>query len=184
MVTTVESYVAEGPYQEVERPFIAGFVPPPGYRPRDDATYFPIPWLLSSAGYGVLVENDEALRPRPDGRRPLVGLEPRRDAATRGLRGPEPADALRRFSAHVGRQPAAAAPFFFGPWWQAKDEVANVKTLREADSPSSVVQTYTHYLPCGDQTGKEAAQRERTARLHAAGARRDHVLQPDDLHQL
>src|SRR5439155_470681 len=32
---TIENYVAEGPYQPVERPFIAGFVPAAGYHPRD-----------------------------------------------------------------------------------------------------------------------------------------------------
>ena len=45
----VENYVAEGPYQEIERPLLTGFVPPPGFRPGDDATYFPIPWLLSTS---------------------------------------------------------------------------------------------------------------------------------------
>src|SRR5205085_171211 len=53
---TVENYVAEGPYQPDERPFIAGFVPPAGYHPRDDATYFPMPWLLSTRGYGFLLD--------------------------------------------------------------------------------------------------------------------------------
>jgi hypothetical protein len=40
---TIENYVAEGPYQPVEQPAISGFVPAPGYHPREDATYFPIP---------------------------------------------------------------------------------------------------------------------------------------------
>ena len=35
--------------------------------------------------------------------------------------------------------------------------------------PLSVAQTYTHYLPCGDQRGREAAERERTRDFHAAG---------------
>ena len=52
---TIENYVAEGPYQTEEWPFIAAFVPPPGYHPRDDATYFPMPWLLSTRGYGFLL---------------------------------------------------------------------------------------------------------------------------------
>ena len=34
-------------------------MPPQGYSPRDDATYFPIPWVVSTRGYGVLVDNDE-----------------------------------------------------------------------------------------------------------------------------
>ena len=52
----VESYVAEGPFEEDERAFVPAFVPPWGFHPRDDATYFPMPWLLSTAGYGVLVD--------------------------------------------------------------------------------------------------------------------------------
>ena len=56
----VETYVADGPYYpDAERAVLSTFVPPQGYRPRDDATYFPIPWVLSSRGYGVLVENEE-----------------------------------------------------------------------------------------------------------------------------
>ena len=55
----VESYVGEGAYPAAERPLIAAFVPPWGYQQRDDATYFPVPWLLSTAGYGVLVDNTE-----------------------------------------------------------------------------------------------------------------------------
>ena len=55
----VENYVADGPYQRDEWPLIEGFVPPWGFRPREDATYYPVPWLLSTAGYGVLVDSPE-----------------------------------------------------------------------------------------------------------------------------
>src|SRR3954452_10296468 len=41
--------------------------------------------------------------------------------------------------------------------------------LRTAGALGSVVQTYTHYLPCGDQQGKRDAQRARTSMFHAAG---------------
>jgi hypothetical protein len=41
---------------------------------------------------------------------------------------------------------------------------------REGDRLAAVaLQTYTHYLPCGDDRGRTAAERERTARAHAAG---------------
>jgi alpha-D-xyloside xylohydrolase len=166
----VENYVAEGPYQEVERPFLSGFVPPAGYHPRDDATYFPIPWLLSTRGIGVLVTNDEtsAFRLGTDDQgawsaevnAPRLGLQV--------VGGPEPADVVRRFSALVGRQPPLEAPFFLGPWWQPKgDEAGNIATLKAAGAIGSVAQTYTHYLPCGAQN--EPAERDRTARFHAAG---------------
>jgi alpha-glucosidase (family GH31 glycosyl hydrolase) len=166
----VENYVAEGPYQEVERPFLAGFVPAAGYHPRDDATYFPIPWLLSSRGIGVLVTNDETSVFRLSTDRPdawsLEAATPR--LGLRVVAGPEPADVVRRFSELVGRQPPIEAPFFLGPWWQPKgDEASNIATLKAAGAIGSVVQTYTHYLPCGDQV--EQRERERTERFHAAG---------------
>src|SRR3712207_9451462 len=56
---TVENFVTDGPYLPEERTAVAAFVPPQGYSPRDDATYFPIPWVLSTKGYGVLLNNNE-----------------------------------------------------------------------------------------------------------------------------
>jgi hypothetical protein len=55
----VESYVSDGPWIEADRALISAVLPKPGFRARDDATYFPVPWVLSSRGYGVLVDNDE-----------------------------------------------------------------------------------------------------------------------------
>ena len=155
----VENRVTEGPYQPVESPFVAGFVPPPGQSERADATYFPIPWLLSTRGAGFLIPNDGHSR---------FTLGAPWSAEVDGaalsfdvFAGPTPADALRRFTARVGRQPPAAAPFYFGPWWQPHgDEAGNLEQLRAAGAAGSLVQTYTHYLPCGDQ---EAAPRARRA---------------------
>jgi alpha-glucosidase (family GH31 glycosyl hydrolase) len=166
----VESYVADGPYQTVEYPGIAATVPAPGVRPRDDATYFPIPWLLSTAGYGVLLDNDD--RSEFD----LTGADDwsvSADGAELRLRvfaGPTPAAALARFTARLGRQPPAAAPWYFGPWFQPKGgDAENLETLRRADAPASVAQTYTHYLPCADQAGRTDAERRRVEAFHAAG---------------
>ena len=194
----VESYVGEGAYPAAERPIIAAFVPPWGYQQRDDATYFPVPWLLSTAGYGVLVDNTETSyyrlgsdasdawsvevasappdQPQGRGRRP-------EELSLRIFAGPDPADALRRFTAATGRQPRAAAPWYFGPWFQPSgDEQAQVDALRSADAPISVSQTYTHYLPCGDQRrpARRAASPDELVPLARTGD--DDVLQPDDLH--
>ncbi len=162
----VENRVTEGPYQAVESPFVAGFVPPPGQSDRADATYFPIPWLLSTRGAGFLITNDGHSRFTLGA--PWTAEV---DGAQMGFdvfAGPTPAAALGRFTARVGRQPPAAAPFSFGPWWQPHgDAVGNLEQLRKAKAAGSVVQTYTHYLPCGDQ--ETAKERERTARFHAAG---------------
>ncbi len=166
---TVEHRVTEGPYQPVENPFLTAFVPPPGQNTRADATYFPIPWLLSSRGYGVLLDQDEPSQHTLDGPWSMDVAGGR--LSYRVYAGPKPADALARFTQDVGRQPPAAAPFFFGPWWQPQNnrEAEGIETLRKAGALGSVMQTYTHYLPCGDQLAKPEAERERTARAHDAG---------------
>src|SRR5262245_31922330 len=183
----VESYVADGPYQEDERSVIKLFVPAPGFRARDDATYYPLPWLLSTRGVGVLIDNDETSYFRlgtdapdrfslevvgaPDGMAPLP---PPRTLRLRVFAGPHPTDVLRRFTARTGRQPEPAAPWVLGPWIQlggALDErLAQMAKLRAADAPASVIQTYTHYLPCGDHTRDREGERNFVQALHDTGA--------------
>jgi alpha-glucosidase (family GH31 glycosyl hydrolase) len=172
----VESYVSDGPWIDENRTLISGILPPPGFRARDDATYFPVPWILSSRGYGLLVDNDEtayhdlATPARPDAWSIEVvgspeGMTPRPGPTILRFRvfaGPHPADVLRRFTAAVGRQPAPAARWVFGPWYQGPA----LQAFRDADVPVSVSQTYLHYLPCGDDASNEPA---RTAAAHALG---------------
>ncbi len=169
---TVQNYVAEGPFEPDERALIPSFVPSWGFRPREDATYFPIPWLLSSAGYGVLLDNSEESLFRLGTDRPGAwGAEVQAaELRLRVFAGPRPADALRRLSAHVGRQPRPPAPFVLGPWYQPRDDEAQIlRRLQRRDVPLSLAQTYTHYLPCESQRGQEKAERSRVARLHRAG---------------
>ncbi len=167
---TIESYVAEGPYQDGEYGLIGQLVPEWGVRWRRDTTYFPIPWLLSSRGYGVLLDNDEISYHRiASDVADAWSVEVESDTMElRVFAGPRPADVLRRFSETVGRQPHDYAPWFFGPWVQP-DSADRITELREADVPTSVTATFTHYLPCGSQRGNEDGQRERTARAHADG---------------
>lgn len=164
---TVQNRVTEGPYQDVEQPLIAAFVPAPGLNTRHDATYFPIPWLISTRGFGVLVENDPTSTEQLGSPWSIDIEGDRLDLLV--VAGPTPRAVLRRFSEHVGRQPAAPAAAL-GPWWQppagASDEAA-IATLRRARALGSVVQTFTHYLPCGAQNS--AAERERVAAFHRAG---------------
>jgi len=167
----VEDYVAEGPYEEDERPVIPSFVPAWGFHPRDDATYFPMPWLLSTRGYGVLVDTPERSVWALGGRRSWSVTVDAGRLSLRVFRGPRPADALRRMSAAIGRQPAPPAPYVFGPWYQptGDDEQAVLAGMRRRDVPLSLAQTYTHYLPCEAQLGKRAAERARTAFFHGQG---------------
>ena len=179
----VESYVSDGPYDPSDRALIGAVLPPPGFRDRDDATYFPIPWLLSSRGYGVLVDNDETVYHRLASDRPdawsleVVGapvgvplLPAPARLKLRVFAGPRPADALRRFTKRVGRQPRVTAPWVFGPWYQpggnVATQLAQLENLRAADAPLSVAQTYLHYLPCGDS---RAAEPGRTQAMHDLG---------------
>ncbi len=182
----VENYVGEGAYPEADRPIAGAVVPPWGFQRRDDATYFPIPWLLSTRGYGVLVDNTETsyfrlgtespgawsveVRAAPPNQPQGAGAPAPSALSLRVFAGPTPAAALRRFTAATGRQPAPEAPWYFGPWVQPSgEESAQVAKLRGADAPVSVAQTYLHYLPCGDQQGRRPQERARTRALHAAG---------------
>jgi sulfoquinovosidase len=164
---SVFNRVTEGPYQPEESPFVSGFVPPAGQNDRPDATYFPIPWLLSTRGPGLLIRNNERSAFRLGSPWSLEVYDTRR-LVFEVYAGRRPAEALRRFTKRIGRQPRAAAPFYFGPWWQPTDDpVADLRTLRDAGAMGSLVQTYTHYLPCGDQNTQ--AERTRTGIYHAAG---------------
>ena len=97
----VESYVAEGAVRGGRAGARAGrSCRAWGFRPRDDATYFPMPWLLSTAGYGVLVDNAEtSLLPRSASRRRgawSVEVDARRAAPARVRGARAPADVAAR----------------------------------------------------------------------------------------
>ena len=167
---TIENYVAEGPYQDDEYAIIGAVVPSWGVRWRPDTTYFPMPWLLSSHGYGVLLDNDEMSyhRLRSDAV-DAWSMEVESDEMRfRVFAGPTPADVLRRLTDTIGRQPRDYAPWFFGPWVQS-DTDDRIDELREADVPTSVTATFTHYLPCGSQRGREESERQRVLVRNARG---------------
>lgn len=116
----VENYVGEGPYQPHEYPLLAQTVPAWGIRNRLDATYYPLPWVLSTRGYGLSIDQDylSLVRIRtesPD--RWSIEAEASRLTYT-VYPGPTPLDALRRYTAATGRQPAPER-WFFGPWYQS-----------------------------------------------------------------
>jgi alpha-glucosidase (family GH31 glycosyl hydrolase) len=183
----VENYVTDGPYEADEQTIIELFIPRWGFRPRQDATYYPVPWLLSTGGYGVLVDSPETsyfrldqsgswsvelVNAPPDELTPPTAPPPER-LSLRFFAGPRPADVLRRFTRETGRQPEAPAPWVFGPWVQPNGDTANqlgqLDDLQDADAPVSVAQTYLHYLPCGDQQGRRDDERARTSAIHQRG---------------
>ena len=167
----LEHYVADGPYYDLGEYFIMRAVLPPwGTRWRRDSTYFPIPWLLSSRGYGVLIDNDELSYHRIGSEAPDAwSMEVETlEMQFRVFGGPTPIEALGRYTEAVGRQPDNYAPWFFGPWLQT-DSDSRITEARLNDVPTSLNATYTHYLPCGSQQGNEESQRTRTADNHDMG---------------
>lgn len=165
----VFSWAEEGPfgggeYEDAVRALVPGFTFPTG----PTATNFPIPWLVSTRGLGVLIDQSERstfdlLNERGDAWH--AQAESRRIAFT-VFAGPTPADVVRRYSGYAGRQPHPRR-WFFGPWVQFKDPWP--ERFRELDVPTTVAQTYTHYLPCGVHRGHEARERRSTARHHGLG---------------
>ena len=172
----IENYVGEGPYQPHEYPFLGDIVPPWGIRNRPDATYYPVPWVLSTAGYGILLEQDDLSWFRF--RTPAVDRWSIQVAsgrlACRVFPGPAPLEALARFSAETGRQPAPER-WFFGPWYQSghsnhvpiEEEHRQIEALKGA--PASAVETHCRYLPLGEDRGHEDSERARTDLFHAEG---------------
>ena len=130
----VDAYVSDGPYPARDRAIAAAVTPPWALQPSDDATYYPVPWLLSTRGYGVLVDQDDRsafdLRAAGRGRWAVTRGRPR--LRLRVFAGPRPADALRRFTAATGRQPAPPADWVFGPWFQTGQNDATPPALERA----------------------------------------------------
>lgn len=172
----VESWNEEGPFSAGA--FHDRLDPVFGERwqgpPPIPGTNFSMPWLLSSRGYGFLLDSTYPNRFRLGTDRPDAWNVETQEPAFRYqvFAGPTPAEALRRFGAATGRQPAPA-PWFFGPWYQPagpaefRTELASL--WREWDVPVTVAQTYTHYLPCGSHLANPQAEQERTALYHANG---------------
>ena len=175
----VENYTSDGAVRPEDRNYPKPFLPPWAVSDRDDATYYPIPWMLSSAGYGVLIDNDERsffrLGSEDAGEWSLEAEA--EDLRLRFFAGPTPAKALRRFTAATGRQPKPRAPWIFGPWFQTgqpnqiplENEREWTGILRDADAPVSAAETQMHYLPCGAHRGAEDYLAERNEFFHSRG---------------
>jgi alpha-glucosidase (family GH31 glycosyl hydrolase) len=175
----VENYVSDGPWPADDYGLAQAATPPQGFRPRDDATYYPVPWLLSSRGYGVLIDRDETstFHLATDPGNAWSAEVQSRAIALRVFGGPTLAQVVRRFTAATGRQPPPAQPWQFGPWFQTgqpntvplEDEAAYLSKLQKADAPVSAAETQLHYLPCGADRGNEAYEAARVKFFHDHG---------------
>lgn len=171
----VFTWAEEGPFSSGNYEQYTNLIPDFTFPTGPTASNFPVPWLVSTRGFGVLIDRPERssfnlLNDRAD------AWDAEVDAAQLRLvvfAGPKPADVVRRYSGFSGRQPKPA-PWLFGPWYQPTDEkkpLELAQRFRDEDVPVTLAQTYTHYLPCGAQKGKEKAERERVAAYHALGYR-------------
>jgi alpha-glucosidase (family GH31 glycosyl hydrolase) len=170
----VFNWAEEGPFssgagEDLLRPPIPEFTFPTG----PAATNFPVPWTLTSRGFGLLIDQTHRSTFRLASDRPDAWQA---EAEANHLRftvfaGPTPARSLRRYSAYAGRQPRPA-PWIFGPWFQPTLENRPFELadrFRDEDVPVTVAQTYLHYLPCGDHVGVREQERDRVDGYHARG---------------
>ena len=172
----VESWNEEGPFSAGA--FSPQLDPIVGERwqgpPPIPGTNFSMPWVLSSRGYGFLLDSGYPNRFRLGSDRPNAWNAETEEPAFRFrvFAGPRPSDVLLRFTAATGRQPAPA-PWFFGPWYQpagsAEFRAGLMSAWREQDVPVTVAQTYTHYLPCGAHLANRQGQRDQVGAYHAQG---------------
>jgi len=177
--SSAECWVGEGARRLEDQPLLTAITPVWARRRRPDATYFPVPWVLSSRSHGILLDSPELslfrLAQGDPGRWSVEVRAPRLEY--RFFAGPRPADALRRFTEATGRQPYPARAWFLGPWFQAGHddlvplelEAAYVSRLREADAPVSAAETHMRRLPGGAHEQRRDQERQRTAHFHASG---------------
>jgi alpha-glucosidase (family GH31 glycosyl hydrolase) len=175
--TLVEHWVGEGPYRLDEYPIVEAITPRWAIRRRRDATHYPIPWLLSSRGYGVLTETHEWSCHDLSGAETwsVIALTNRLSLCV--ITATSPADALARFTGLTGRQPVPAASWFFGPWIQTgqadlvppDEEKRILDALQSGGAHVSAVETHLRRLPGGAHTGRRDAERERTLEFQNRG---------------
>jgi alpha-glucosidase len=182
----VECWAGEGPYQLEEYALVEAITPRWAIRRRRDATYYPVPWVMSSHGYGVLVDNTELSRFRFT-QQGVWSVEVLSDRLALTLfRGDGLAELLARFTEHVGRQPYPAAPWFLGPWVQTghadlvpfETEKGIVETLRDARAPAVAIETHMRRLPGGAHESNREPERARTRLFAGHGLKSLGYLNP------
>ena len=134
--------------------------------------------MLSTRGYGLLVERDEVsyarFRTEADDRWSIEVESGTLDYVV--FAGPTPLDALARFTAWTGRQ-AAPERWWFGPWYQSghanhvplEEEIRQADIILGAGAAVSAAETHCRYLPLGEDRGFEESERARTEMFHERG---------------
>lgn len=138
-------------------------------------TYFPVPFFLSSKGYGLHVDTDARSELHLGSEAPdrwRVAVNQPGFALTVYVHD-APLDSLDDFTADTGR-PLVPAPWVFGPRRRISpgdtvDGGPAWQVMRERALPLTGIDDAVHFLPASSQTGREAELRAWTSTLHANG---------------
>ncbi len=140
------------------------------------STYFPVPFLVSSRGYGLELDTTrrstfDLADERPDAFR--FDVEHNEFGATFFF-GTTPAQTLEMYTEKQGR--SLIPPMWaFGPWNQLSAQINGKSGLEmaniyvEEDIPSSVRQGYIHFFPHGSELGIEQILAAENEEYHALG---------------
>jgi alpha-glucosidase (family GH31 glycosyl hydrolase) len=140
------------------------------------ATYFPVPFFISSKGYGIEVDTPfrstfDLARGRSDAYR--FEVEWRRMNAVFYC-GRDPMETFRMFVDRNGRT-LVPPEWAFGPWNQMSGQIANKTVLEIADEyinldiPTSCRQGYVHFFPEGKELGREQKLKDENDAFAARG---------------
>ncbi len=137
-------------------------------------TYFPVPFLLSSAGYGLQIEGSARSEfhlgsERGDAWRIAVFDS---SAVFDIDIHSNPLDSIADFTAQA--RPPIPAPWVFGPrrevgLYDSVNGVPEWQLLRQRGVATTALDDNTHFLPARSELGREDALRAWTATAHAAG---------------
>ncbi len=167
-----ECWVEEGGVSEGES------APPGPYNPSPNGpnmTHIPVPFYLSSRGYGLYVDTTfrtgYSLGADDPGLYRIYAEEPRLHYQV--FVHDDPKDTLADFTALTGRA-HLPAPWVFGPRRRVDrgamvNGVPESQALRNANVPTTMVDDTTHFLPIGSEVGQEAAILAYVQTQHALG---------------
>jgi alpha-glucosidase (family GH31 glycosyl hydrolase) len=138
-------------------------------------THAPVPFLLSTKGYGLWQETTYRSAwslgaESPDAWR-LYAAEPA--LHLRVLVHDDPRDTIAHFTQLTGRA-QLPAPWVFGPRRRTDRNamvggIPETQALRDQGVPTTMVDDTTHFLPIGSEVGEEAELTQWTAAMHAQG---------------
>jgi len=149
-----------------------------------DATYAPIPFFVSSKGYGFLADVPEPthfdMAASFSGAWRITAESNQLSAVI--FAGPTPAKAIEQYTARTGRS-LIPRPWVFAPWnqligYSQGGPLDVARLFRKKDIPSSVSFDWTSILPVESFRGREDSIKKNNAAFHALGFKRLGYIQP------